>query len=101
MEKRRRTPRKEKQFAPPESVWTDTIIHRLRTNTVVVTVYAWWSSRAVPFLFAVFIAAPIGLVILPFFVLKFYRNYRRRRKYEVRLMRENPERIRGTATRPH
>jgi hypothetical protein len=44
-------------------------------------------------LFAFFVAAPIGLLILPLFIPKFIRNARRRRKYEVRLSADRRERI--------
>jgi ABC-type phosphate transport system permease subunit len=54
----------------------------------------WISGRFVPMLFALFVAAPVG-VILPFFIPKFIRNANRRRKYEVELKTDPVWRIPG------
>ncbi len=66
-------------------VWTDYLARLLRTNKVLVAIYNWLAKRAVPMLFALFVAAPIGLLIVPFFIPKFVRNAIRRRRYGVRL----------------
>jgi hypothetical protein len=47
----------------------------------------------VPALFAFFVAAPVGVAILPFFIPKFIRNANRRRKYQVRLHPDRLKRI--------
>jgi uncharacterized protein (DUF2235 family) len=80
----------------PASAWTDPIVRWLRTNSVVVAVYGWLSRRLVPMLFALLVAAPIGVLITPFFIPKFIRNWRRRRRYEVRQLADRLERIEGT-----
>jgi len=46
-----------------------------------------------------FIAAPIGLLILPFFIPKFIRNRNRRGNYQVRLLNDRLERIPGVYPR--
>ena len=50
-------------------------------------------------LFALFVAAPIGLLTLPFFIPKFIRNRKRRIKYGVELRTDPLERINGTHPR--
>jgi hypothetical protein len=85
--------RPREQITPPGRSWTDWIARRLRANSIAAGPYAWISRRLVPMLFAFFVAAPIGLLILPFFIPKFIRNARRRRKYEVRLSPDRRERI--------
>ena len=90
-------PRKENIKEPPR-IWTDPIVRWLRTNAVLVAIYIWISHRLVPLLFAVFIVAPIGVLILPFFIPKFIRNARRRRKYEVDLSAKSVQRIHGTSS---
>jgi hypothetical protein len=87
------------QATKPAPVWTDPIVRWLRTNPVVVKVYGWISRRLVPMLFALFVAAPIGLLILPFFIPKFIRNATRRSKYAVELRTDTLERLQGT--HPH
>ena len=47
-------------------------------------------------LFAVFVAAPIGAVIVWFFIPKFIRNARRRSTYSVTMHETPRERIAGT-----
>jgi hypothetical protein len=54
--------------------------------------FAW---RLVPLLFAIFVAAPVGLLILPFFIPKFLRNAVRRRNHHVRLVTDRIERVRS------
>jgi hypothetical protein len=88
--------RRKEQVKKPAPAWTDPIVRWLRSNSVVVDVYGWISRRLVPMLFALFIAAPIGILILPFFIPKFIRNAIRRRKYGVVLRTDSLERIRGT-----
>jgi len=90
-------PRKEHIVEPPR-VWSDPIVDSLRTSSVVVAIYVWISNRLVPLLFCVFIAAPIGVLILPFFLPKFRRNRLRRRKYGVVLSPDLLDRIHGTPT---
>ena len=85
--------RPREQITPPGRSWTDWIARWLRTNSITAGPYTWISRRLVPMLFAFFVAAPIGLLILPFFIPKFIRNARRRRKYEVRLSADRRERI--------
>jgi hypothetical protein len=87
---------RQRNITKPERVWTDPIIRWIRTNRIIGAVYIWFSRGLVPFLFALFVAAPVGLLILPFFVLKFLRNFVRRRKYSVHLPTDRLERIRGT-----
>jgi hypothetical protein len=84
-----------KNLTPPPSVSTDPFVRFLRTNRVIVAIYIFISHRLVPLLFAIFIVAPIGLVILIFFVPKFIRNAQRRRKYRVELLPYRIERVRG------
>jgi hypothetical protein len=87
-------PRKQ-NITKPERVWTDPIVYRLRNSSVLVRVYMWISGRFVPMLFALFVAAPVGVLILPFFIPRFIRNANRRRKYEVRLSDDSLSRIPG------
>jgi hypothetical protein len=77
----------------PAAAWTDPIVRWLRTNSAVAAVYGWISQRVVPALFAFFVAAPVGVAILPFFIPKFIRNANRRRKYQVRLHPDRLKRI--------
>jgi uncharacterized protein (DUF2235 family) len=81
----------------PTSTWTDPIVRRVRTNRAAVAVYGWLSRRVVPMLFALFVAAPISMVIAPFFIPKFLRNLARRRRYKVQLRTDALERIAGTS----
>ena len=80
--------RRRRQDIPmPPRLWVDGVIRSLRHNDGIVGL-VWLYDRAVPLLFALFVAAPIGLVILPFFVPKFIRSRQRRRWYEVRLSKD-------------
>jgi hypothetical protein len=88
-----------KQVTRPAPGWTDPIVRWLRTNSVVVNVYGWTSRSVVPMLFALFVAAPIGLLMLPLFIPKFIRNWNRRIKYGVELRTDPLERIKGTHPR--
>jgi hypothetical protein len=94
-----RNQRKEDQ-STPKNAWVDPIVRRLRTNRIIVAIYLWVSKRLVPLLFAIFIAAPIGLLILPLFIPKFIRNARRRKKYDVHLSTDQVHRIEGTRPPP-
>ena len=87
------------QVTKPAPAWTDPIVRWLRTNSVVVDVYGFISRRVVPMLFALFVAAPIGLLMLPFFIPKFIRNRNRRSKYGVELLTDPMERLQGTHPR--
>jgi hypothetical protein len=94
------------QIAQPDRRWSDGIVRWLRTNAMLRGLYHWITARLIPFLFALFIAAPIGLLILPFFIPKFIRNARRRRRYGVKLAktpmdRITPERPVGRASPDH
>jgi uncharacterized protein (DUF2235 family) len=81
---------------PPGRSWTDSIARGLRTNRFARALHFAVAWRLVPFLFAIFVAAPVGLLILPFFIPKFVRNAMRRRKHRVRLVRtERIERVRS------
>jgi hypothetical protein len=85
----------------PRAVWADRVARRLRTSVVMSHAYRVLARRLVPLLFAVFVAVPVGLLILVFFIPKFVRNARRRRKYGVRLERGRIDRIAGeTRMRP-
>lgn len=84
----------------PRVLWTDHVARWLRANAVVVGIYSRFAERLVPLLFAVVIALPIGLLILPFFIPKFVRNAQRRKRYEVRLERAPTDRIAGTSHPP-
>jgi hypothetical protein len=89
--------RRNEQIATPRRNWADWIARRLRTTSPVAALYVWISRRLVPMLFAVFVAAPVGLLILPFFIPKFIRNALRRRKYGVHQLADRLERIPGAA----
>jgi len=86
--------RRHRDIPRPPRLWVDRVIRSLRHNDGIVRL-VWLYDRAVPLLFAVFVAAPIGLVILPFFVPKFIRSRQRRRRYKVRLSKEALNRISG------
>jgi len=79
----------------PRRTWADTIARAFRTNRFLRALHFAVAWRLVPFLFAIFVAAPVGLLILPFFIPKFVRNAMRRRKHHVRLMTERIERLRS------
>jgi hypothetical protein len=91
-------PRKEHVTAPAPA-WSDPIVRRLRTNGKVDAAYDLFSRRLVPMLFALFVAAPIALLISPLFLPKFFRNWKRRRKYGVVQHNDELERIPGTHSR--
>jgi len=93
------TGKQKEQITRPAPTWTDPIVRWLRTDSVISAVYVWISRRVVPLLFALFIAAPIGLLILPFFIPKFIRNRNRRGNYQVRLLNDRLERIPGVYPR--
>ena len=84
----------------PRVLWTDYVARWLRANTVVVGMYSWFAERLVPLLFAVIVAAPIGVLMLPFFIPKFVRNAQRRKRYGVRLEPTPTDRIAGTSHPP-
>jgi hypothetical protein len=63
---------------------SDRIISFLRHNTIVVFLYEWLTDTVVPLVLAVLIVVPVGAVLLLFYLPKFYRNWRRRRRYGVR-----------------
>ena len=87
--------RRRRQDIPrPPRLWIDRVIRSLCNNDGIVGL-VWLYDRAVPLLFGLFVAAPIGLAILPFFVPKFIRSRQRRRRYEVRLSKEPMDRISG------
>jgi hypothetical protein len=67
----------------PKRNWADSIMRTARKNNKIQSVYRFISREAVPFLFAI-PAAAIGLLILPFFIPKFYRQALRRRRYRPR-----------------
>jgi hypothetical protein len=79
----------------PRRTWSDTIARVLRTNRFVRALHFALAWRLVPLLFAIFVAAPVGLLILPFFIPKFLRNAVRRRKHLVRLVTDRIERVRS------
>lgn len=81
------------EFEEPRVVWTEHVARWLRTNTVLGRLYTVVARRLVPLLFAVGIAAPVGLLLLLCFLPKFVRNAQRRRRYGVRLVTEPIERI--------
>jgi hypothetical protein len=83
-----------RRIAEPRRGWVDKIVASTRDHEAVLGV-VWLYERAVPLLFAVFVAAPVGLVILPFFIPKFIRSARRRRRYRVRPSTLPVERISG------
>jgi len=76
----------------PRRGWIDEAIHAARRNDAVRGVVRLY-KRVVPMLFALFVAAPIGLVILPFFVPKFVRSAQRRTQYGVKPLPTPAERI--------
>jgi len=87
--------RRRRQSIPePPQQWADLVVREARRHPIFI-VSARLYDRAVPLLFALFVAAPIGLLILPFFVPKFIRNRQRRRRYEVRLSRTFVARVPG------
>lgn len=86
--------RQPRSIPEPKREWTDTIVESLRRSPIVIffgVIY----DRVVPLLFALIVAAPVGLLVLPVFVPKFIRNEKRRRRYRVRLVHERIERIRN------
>ncbi len=87
----------QRDIQPPTPKWSDPIVHWLRTNVVLVAIYVWVTRHLVPFLFALLIALPVGLLIFPLFIPKFIRNAKRRRKYEVFLAKDRINRVHGTS----
>jgi uncharacterized protein (DUF2235 family) len=85
--------------AKPASGWMDPIVRRLRTNRFIAALYRGYSRHVLPFLFAVFVVAPIGLLILPFFIPKFVRNLYRRNKYKVKHLKTGIKRVAGSHPR--
>jgi uncharacterized protein (DUF2235 family) len=69
----------------PARTSTDKFVRALRTSPRLVAAYRWITLRMIPLLFALLVALPIGLSILPFFAPKFSRNLRRRKAYKVKL----------------
>jgi uncharacterized protein (DUF2235 family) len=86
-----------RQPSRPKPVWTDSLVRRLRSSAVTWKAYRFVTRRVVPVFFALF-AALIGLVILPFFLPKFYRNIKRRRGYNVKLSNQPALRVAGRAS---
>jgi uncharacterized protein (DUF2235 family) len=84
------------QFTAPAPAWSDPVVRRLRAVGKIQATYDALTRRFVPMLFAVFVAAPIGAVIWWFFIPKFIRNAKRRRKYEVTMHNTPRERIKST-----
>lgn len=85
------------------AVWTDATARFLRTNALLGSGHRWLTTRLVPFVLAVVVVAPVGILILPFFVPKFLRTAQRRRRFGVRMVRagERPlVRIERTTPRP-
>ncbi len=89
-----------KPMPKPDIYWTDHVVRWLRTNRWVSGGYAWFSKRALPMLFALFVAAPIGAVVFVFFIPKFIRNAQRRTRYRVTLAADKLERIAGPPAKP-
>jgi hypothetical protein len=90
METRKQMPKRQRpEFAiPPRGHFSDPVISRLRRDRKVVVLYVWLTHTLVPFFLAVVFVVPIGAVLLLFYLPKFYRNWRRRRKYGVELIHE-------------
>ena len=86
--------RRRRDIPEPPLQWADLVVWVTRRNVLFVA-FGRLYERAVPLLFVMFVAAPIGLVILPFFVPKFIRNRQRRLRYRVRLSDTPVERISG------
>jgi hypothetical protein len=85
----------------PRAAWADHVARTLRASGVIGHAYSVFARRLVPLLFAIFVAAPAGLLIVVFFIPKFVRNAQRRRKYAVRLEGRQVLRIAGeTPMRP-
>jgi hypothetical protein len=76
----------------PEGAWMDPVVRRLRTNRVLVPIYLWLSRTLVPALFAIFIALPIGALVIVVFIPKFVRNWQRRIKYQARPVKTHVDR---------
>jgi hypothetical protein len=72
---------------PPSPVWTDAVVRFSRRTAIVGVGHRWLSTRLVPFVLAVVVVAPVGLLILPLFVPKFLRTARLRRRFGVRFVR--------------
>ena len=77
----------------PRTVWTDRIARWLRKNALLQSAYSLFAKRLVPLLLAIFVVAPIGLLILPFFIPKFIRNVQRRSRHRVMPSTASVERI--------
>jgi hypothetical protein len=86
--------RRRRDMPEPPQQWADLVVRAARRNDLLL-LFARLYDRAVPLLFALFVAAPIGLLILPFFVPKFIRNSQRRRRYRVRLSKDSVDRLPG------
>jgi len=69
-------------MAEPRRHWIDEVVRAARRDHAIRGVVRLY-DRVVPLLFALFVAAPVGLVILPFFVPKFIRSAQRRKRYEA------------------
>ncbi len=67
---------------------SDPIIYWLRHNYIAVAVYTWVTDTLVPLILAVVIVLPVGVVLLLFYLPKFYRNLKRRRRYRVEVIPE-------------
>jgi len=79
----------------PRAVRADRVARGLRTGRGMRHAYAVFAGRLVPLLFTIFVAVPVGLLILVFFIPKFVRNARRRRRYGVRPESGRIDRIAG------
>jgi len=74
--------RRRRDIPEPRREWVDDVVRVARRDRAIRAVVRLY-DRVVPLLFALFVAAPIGLGILPFFVPEFIRNAQRRKRYEA------------------
>lgn len=84
--------RRRRSIPQPPRQWVDLVVRAARRNQIFIAL-VWLYKQAVPLLFALCVAAPIGVLVLPFFVPKFIRNRQRRMRYQVRLSETHVERI--------
>ena len=78
---------------PPEGL-EDRIVRFCRSSALLSGGYERVATRLVPFILAIVVVAPVGLLILPFFIPKFFRTARRRFGVHFREARTAPrERI--------
>jgi hypothetical protein len=77
---------KKQHMQKPSTGWGDRMARWLRKNAVMQGLSSLLGEKVIPILFAIFVVAPIGLLMVPFFIPKFIRNAQRRSRYAPRLV---------------